>query len=85
MGSAALFVERRVRDTRVYYFTNHGMHFKVTVTTRASRVEKWIRKVKARYLDTAPTKCVGLDYEFTDPRNGAKANQRRRPSTLGGV
>ena len=74
MGSVALFVEHRVRDTQVHFFTHHGMHFKVTVTTRASRLEKWIRNVKSRYLDAAPTKCVGLDYEFTDPRNGSKAN-----------
>ena len=52
------------------------MHFKVTVTIRASRVEKWIRAVKSRFLDTAPIKCVGLDCEFTDPRNGGSANQR---------
>jgi hypothetical protein len=28
-------------------------------------VEKWIRAVKRRFLDDAPTKCVGLDCEFT--------------------
>ena len=53
-----------------------SMHFKVTVTLRASRVEKWIRAVKSRFLDAAPIKCVGLDCEFTDPRNGGRANQR---------
>jgi ribonuclease D len=47
-----------------------GMSFKVTVALRASRVEKWIRDVKRDFLDAAPTKCVGLDCEFTDPREG---------------
>jgi hypothetical protein len=28
-------------------------------------VEKWIRAVKRRFLNAAPIKCVGLDYEFT--------------------
>jgi ribonuclease D len=31
-------------------------------------VEKWIRAVKQRFLDAAPIKCVGLDCEFTSPR-----------------
>jgi hypothetical protein len=51
------------------------MHFKVTETLRASRVEKWICAIKKQFLDAAPIKCVGLDYEFTDPREG-KQNQR---------
>jgi hypothetical protein len=46
------------------------MHFTVTETLRASRVEKWIRAVKQQFLDTAPIKCVGLDCEFTNPREG---------------
>jgi ribonuclease D len=33
-------------------------------------VEKWIRAVKQQFLDAAPIKCVGLDCEFTDPREG---------------
>jgi hypothetical protein len=41
------------------------MNFTITETLRASRVEKWIRVVKRRFLDAAPTKCVGLDCEFT--------------------
>jgi ribonuclease D len=49
------------------------MSFKITVTLRASRVEKWIRAVKRDFLDAAPMKCVGLDCEFTNPREG---NQR---------
>jgi hypothetical protein len=46
------------------------MHFTVTETLRASRMEKWIRAVKQQFLDTAPIKCVGLDCEFTNPREG---------------
>jgi hypothetical protein len=41
------------------------MNFTITETLRASRVEKWIRAVKRRFLDAAPIKCVGLDCEFT--------------------
>jgi ribonuclease D len=41
------------------------MNFTITETLRVSRVEKWIRMVKRRFLDDAPVKCVGLDYEFT--------------------
>jgi ribonuclease D len=41
------------------------MNFTITETLRASRVEKWIGKVKRRFLDDAPVKCVGLDCEFT--------------------
>jgi hypothetical protein len=43
------------------------MNFIITETLRASRVEKWIRAVKKRFLDAAPIKCVGLDCEFTSP------------------
>jgi hypothetical protein len=42
----------------------------VTKTIRASRVEKWIRAIKLQFLDAASIKCVGLDYEFTNPREG---------------
>jgi ribonuclease D len=41
------------------------MNFTITETLHASRVEKWIRAVKQRFLDAAPIKCVGLDCEFT--------------------
>jgi hypothetical protein len=41
------------------------MNFTITETLRASRLEKWIRAVKRRFLDAAPIKCVGLDCEFT--------------------
>jgi hypothetical protein len=50
------------------------MNFIITKTLRASRVEKWIRAIKQRFLDAAPIKCVGLDCEFTTPHN--KVNQR---------
>jgi ribonuclease D len=56
--------------TRVYHLMAEGMSFKVTVALRARRVEKWIRAVKRDYLDNAPIKCVGLDCEFTNPREG---------------
>ena len=55
---------------RVYYFTAEEMRFKVTVTLRASTVERWIRAVKKQFLNDAPIKCVGLDCEFTNPRVG---------------
>jgi hypothetical protein len=48
----------------VYHLTAEGMHFTVTETLCASRVEKWIRTVKRQFLDIAPIKCVGLDCEF---------------------
>ncbi|XP_051211832.1 uncharacterized protein [Lolium perenne] len=55
------------------YYLVEGMSFKITTTLCASRVEKWIRAVKRDFLDGAPIKYVGLDYEFTNPREG---NQR---------
>jgi hypothetical protein len=51
------------------------MHFMVMETLCASRVEKWIRAIKQQYLDAAPIKCVGLDCDFTNPREG-RHNQR---------
>jgi hypothetical protein len=59
----------------VYHLTAEGMHFTVTKTLCASRVEKWIRTIKQQFLDAAPIKCVGLDCEFTNPREG-RQNQR---------
>jgi ribonuclease D len=50
------------------------MNFTIMETLRASRVEKWIHAVKQRFLNAAPIKCVGLDCEFTTPRD--KLNQR---------
>jgi hypothetical protein len=45
----------------VYHLTAEGMHFTVTETLSASRVEKWILTVKQQFLDAAPIQCVGLD------------------------
>ncbi|XP_051190528.1 uncharacterized protein [Lolium perenne] len=59
--------------SRVYYLTAEGMYFKITVTLCASRVERWIRAVKTDFLNAAQIKCVVLDCEFTNPREG---NQR---------
>ncbi|XP_047045359.1 uncharacterized protein LOC124649834 [Lolium rigidum] len=56
--------------TRVYHLMAEGMSFMVTLALRARRVEKWIRGVKRDYLDNVPIKCVGLDCEFTNPREG---------------
>ena len=65
----------RVPEDRVYHLTAEGMSFTVTVILRASTVERWIRAIKKQFLDDAPRKCVGLDCEFTDPREGIQ-NQR---------
>jgi hypothetical protein len=54
--------------SRLYSITIEEMNFTVTETLCASRVEKWIRTVKQRFLDAASIKCVGLDCEFTSPR-----------------
>jgi ribonuclease D len=51
------------------------MHFTVTETIRASRVEKWIRAIMQQFMDALPIKCVGLDCEFTNPHEG-RHNQR---------
>jgi hypothetical protein len=49
----------------VYHFDEEGMTFYMTFTHRTERVNRWIHRVKKKYLDAAPTKCVGLDCEFT--------------------
>ncbi|XP_051196487.1 uncharacterized protein [Lolium perenne] len=56
--------------SRIYHLMAKGMAFKVTAALRASRVEKWICDIKRDFLYASPTKCVGLDCEFTDPREG---------------
>jgi hypothetical protein len=58
----------------LYYITIEEMNFTIMETLCASRVEKWIRTVKQRFLDAAPIKCVDLDCEFTTPHD--KVNQR---------
>jgi hypothetical protein len=55
--------------TRVHNIIAEGMEFTITETLRASMVEMWLHAVKQRFLDAAPIKCVGLDCEFTTPRD----------------
>jgi ribonuclease D len=55
--------------TRVHNITAEGMEFTITETLRASMVEMWLHAVKQRFLDATPIKCVGLDCEFTTPRD----------------
>jgi hypothetical protein len=66
--------EQDLPRSQLYYITIEEMNFTITETLCASRVEKWIRAVKQRFLDAAPIKCVGLDCEFTTPHD--KVNQR---------
>jgi hypothetical protein len=68
-------VELALPRSRLYYIIVEEMNFTVTETLLASRVEKWIRAIKQRFLDAAPIKCVGLDCEFTSPRKDRR-NQR---------
>jgi hypothetical protein len=60
--------------SRLYYFIEQGMHFKVTVTLRAARMEWWIRRMQWEFLDRDPvnSKCVGLDYEYTNAMKNMK-------------
>jgi hypothetical protein len=60
--------------TWVHNITTEGMEFTIIETLRASMVEMWLHAVKQRFLDAAPIKCVGLDCEFTTPRD--KLHQR---------
>jgi hypothetical protein len=60
--------------TRVHNITAEGMEFTIMETLRASMVEMWLHTVKQRFLEAAPIKCVGLDCEFTTPRD--KLHQR---------
>jgi hypothetical protein len=55
--------------SRVHNITTEGMEFTITETLRASMVGMWLHAVKQRFLDAAPIKCVGLDCEFTSPRD----------------
>jgi hypothetical protein len=45
--------------SREHSFYEQDMLLYVTFTLHATRVERWIRRVKEHYLDTAPTKCLG--------------------------
>jgi hypothetical protein len=57
-----------VPRSRLYYFVEKGMRFRMTVTLRALCVESWIRRVHQEFVDRASedSKCVGLAYEYTD-------------------
>jgi hypothetical protein len=56
-----------VPRSRLYYFVEQGMHFRVTFTLRASHMERWIHRVQQEFLNWAPENsiCVGLDFEYT--------------------
>jgi hypothetical protein len=56
--------------SRVHNITAEEMEFTIIETLRASMVEMWLQAIKQRFLDAAPIKCVGLDCEFTSPRDG---------------
>jgi hypothetical protein len=58
--------------SRVHNITAEGMEFTITKTLRASMLEMWPHTVKQRFLDATPIKCVGLDCEFTSPREGRR-------------
>jgi hypothetical protein len=66
-----------IPPSRIYHFDEQGMSFKVTFTLRATRVEKWIREIQEKFLDSAPIKCVGQDIEYTDAVQNVK--QRNLP------
>jgi ribonuclease D len=59
---------------QVHNITAKGMEFTITETLRASTMEKWLHAINQRFLDAASIKCVGLDCEFTTPRD--KPHQR---------
>jgi hypothetical protein len=40
-----------VRNSRLYYFDEQAMHFKVTFTLHVARVVKWIHYVKEAFLN----------------------------------
>jgi hypothetical protein len=63
-----------VPRSRLYYFIEQGMHFRVMVTLRASCMESWICRMHREFLDRAMenSKCVGLDYENTDTVKNVK-------------
>jgi hypothetical protein len=61
-------MEPTTPQSRVHNITAEGTEFTIMETLRASMVEMWLCAVKQRFLDAAPIKCVGLDCEFTSPR-----------------
>jgi hypothetical protein len=68
-----------VPRTRLYYFVEQGMHSRVTVTLRASRVRSWIHRVHWDFLDrtSEDSRCVGLDCKFNNTVK--KVKQRNLP------
>jgi hypothetical protein len=57
----------------------------MTFIHRAERVKRWIGRVKEKYLDTASTKCIGLDCEFTIVKPGSHKDlplQRRHRTNV---
>jgi hypothetical protein len=66
-----------VSRSRLFYFVEQGMDFKVTVILRTTTVERWIRHVQREFLDDASenSKCISLGYEYTDTMKNVK--QRR--------
>ena len=71
----------------VYSFKHLSMDFKVTVTTSAATMEKWIYRVSEDFLCDANIKIVGLDCEFTDKVKGIKQkllpeDRRQRAAVL---
>jgi hypothetical protein len=83
-----------IHRSRLYYFVEQGMRFKVTVTLQAWHEQSWIYRVHREFLDRAPenSKCVGLDCEYTIAVKNVKQKnllpekkQCHRPATLYGV
>jgi hypothetical protein len=71
---------------RVYHFDEECMIFSVTFNHCAERVKRWIHRVKQKYLDSAPTKCVDMDCKFTITKPGSQKHlplqQRQRAAVL---
>jgi hypothetical protein len=65
-------MEPMTPQSRVHNITAEGMEFTITETLCASMVEMWLCAINQRFLDAAPIKCVGLDCEFTSPREGRR-------------
>jgi hypothetical protein len=50
-----------VTRSRLHYFIEQGMRYRVTVTLQALRVESWIHHMHREFLDHAleDSKCIG--------------------------
>jgi hypothetical protein len=77
-----------VPRSSLYYFIEQGMRFRVTVTLRASHVERWIHHMQWEFLDRAPENsiCVGLDCEYTIAVNNVNQKnlppEKKQPATV---